>query len=146
LCPVSNYRGLPLTPKGPSNLGKALRFLKICIEREVKNQTEQERGDWNPLVFLMTDGKPTDKWDKDIEALGKKTNFVACGVGVDVMVDNLKKMTNKIVLMKDMNKDTFNEFFDFLSSTMTTASQRSDGRSDRLLLKPKYDNIKIVLT
>jgi hypothetical protein len=51
-----------------TSLGKALKLTKECIEREVQKTTSDAKGDWKPLVFLMTDGAPTDDWQKGLPA------------------------------------------------------------------------------
>ena len=64
---------LPLTPlgdvqiptivapeSGPTNMGAALKLLCKQVEKEVHLSTPERKGDWMPLLFLMTDGKPSD--------------------------------------------------------------------------------------
>src|ERR1044072_8042327 len=41
-------------------LGSALWLLKERLEREVVKNTADIKGDYKPLVFLLTDGQPTD--------------------------------------------------------------------------------------
>ncbi len=147
LCPISDYKGLPLKISGSSNLGRALTFLGECVKKEVRKQTMEQRGDWKPLVFMMSDGEPTDEWEEIAENMGKGVNLIACGVGADANTENLKKLGSQMVLMQNMTQEAFNQFIDFLSSTMTTASQRSEGRSDRLFIEQKeYTELKIVLS
>ncbi len=31
-----------------------------CVERDVRRSDGDTKGDWRPLVFLMTDGTPSD--------------------------------------------------------------------------------------
>ncbi|WP_371865504.1 VWA domain-containing protein, partial [Fundidesulfovibrio magnetotacticus] len=54
---------------GATSMGAALRLLKECIEREVKKSSSTQKGDWKPLIFLMTDGQPTDTWEAAAEDL-----------------------------------------------------------------------------
>ncbi len=144
LCPIGNYRGISLDIGGSSNLGRALRFLSDCIAKEVRKQTKERKGDWKPLVFLMSDGKPSDDWESVKKDIAANMNLVACAVGADADIASMKKLTEMVVMLKDMTQETFDQFIDFLSSTMTTASQRSEGRSDKLMIEPKYT--KIVLS
>jgi uncharacterized protein YegL len=45
---------------GGTALGKALEHLMAEIDRTVVKTTPDRKGDWKPIVFLMTDGHPTD--------------------------------------------------------------------------------------
>ena len=45
---------------GPTHLGAALELLIQKIKVEVHQSTETSKGDWMPLLFVMTDGKPSD--------------------------------------------------------------------------------------
>jgi len=147
LSPISDYKGIPLKVGGSSNLGRALHFLNKCIKEEVRKQTMEQKGDWKPLVFLMSDGDTTDEWESISKTIRTDINLIACGMGSDVKIDNLKQLTElkKVVLMKELTQETFDQFIDFVSSLTTTASQRSDSRSDRLSLEQKSYN-KIILS
>lgn len=39
-----------------------LRVLSQCMDSEIEKSTAEKKGDWKPLIFLMTDGSPTDDW------------------------------------------------------------------------------------
>ena len=60
---------LPLTPidelqlpeittpdSGPTHMGAALKKLLEMVDKEVNKGTPTQKGDWMPLLFLMTDG------------------------------------------------------------------------------------------
>ena len=60
---------LPLTPldelqlpeidtpeSGPTHTGQALKLLCEKIDSEVRMSTPEQKGDWMPLLFIMTDG------------------------------------------------------------------------------------------
>ncbi len=50
---------------------------------QVDTTTAEQKGDWKPLVFIMTDGIPTDDWQSGLEEFKKrKTAYtVACAAG-----------------------------------------------------------------
>ena len=51
---------------GTTALGEALSLTANRIDAEVQKTTAETKGDWRPLVFLMTDGGPTDDWRKGL--------------------------------------------------------------------------------
>ena len=53
----------PVFPiSGGTSLGTGLDFLMDSIDREVTRTTADAKGDWKPIVFLFTDGIPTDDY------------------------------------------------------------------------------------
>ncbi len=55
------------------------------VDREVLKSSPDQKGDWMPLLFIMTDGKPSDlqKYREMIPEV-KKRHFgevVACAAG-----------------------------------------------------------------
>lgn len=49
-----------VSPGGGSFLGAALELLETRVQMEVQRKDATHRGDWPPLVFILTDGKPSD--------------------------------------------------------------------------------------
>lgn len=45
---------------GGTSLGHAMDFLMMDLSLSVKKNSYEEKGDWRPLIFLFTDGNPTD--------------------------------------------------------------------------------------
>ena len=45
---------------GPTNTGKALELLFEKVTNEVKKGSPTQKGDWRQLLFVFTDGKPSD--------------------------------------------------------------------------------------
>ena len=52
-------------------MGGALSLLAERIDAEVHKSTPEKKGDWRPLVFIMTDGAPTDNWERGLEDFRK---------------------------------------------------------------------------
>ena len=62
VCPLTElmrFHEPPLEASGSTSLGAALRLLEQSIDREVRKSTATQKGDWKPLIFLMTDGHQT---------------------------------------------------------------------------------------
>lgn len=69
LTEIAMFNSPQLQATGTTQLGEALALLAEKIEQEVQKTTPEVRGDWKPLVFIMTDGVPTDDWKKGFEKL-----------------------------------------------------------------------------
>ena len=60
LTDLLSFKTPELVATGTTSLGEALSLTADCIEKEVVKTTYDTKGDWRPLVFIMTDGMPTD--------------------------------------------------------------------------------------
>ena len=109
---------------GTTALGAALKLLSECIEKEVRQTTPTQKGDWKPLIFLMTDGAPTDKWAPFADALKSKKpgNFIACAAGAQADEATLKRITDVVVRLNDLQPDALKQFFKWVSASVTTTS------------------------
>lgn len=65
LTELMQFEDPEIQARGATALGSALRLLRECIEREVRKSTAEQKGDWKPLVFMLTDGVPTDEWEEE---------------------------------------------------------------------------------
>ena len=45
---------------GPTHMGAALELLCQRYDAEVNMGSKEQKGDWMPLLFILTDGKPSD--------------------------------------------------------------------------------------
>jgi uncharacterized protein YegL len=110
---------------GSTAMGDALRVLQQCIDREVAKTTSTKKGDWKPLIFLMTDGQPTDSWEREADNLKKKRpgNLIACAAGSGADETSLKRITETVVKLNNLQPDTLKAFFKWVSSSIKTTSQ-----------------------
>ncbi|WP_413204213.1 vWA domain-containing protein [Rhodospirillum sp. A1_3_36] len=111
-----------------TSLGDALKVTKECIEREVKKTTAEEKGDWKPLIFIMTDGQPTDDWEKGLTEFRKaKTGMViACAAGPQADTSILKQITEVVVSLDTADSSTIGAFFKWVSASISTSSKKVD--------------------
>ncbi len=142
---------LPTIEAGSTTaLGAALSLTRDCIEREVEKTSAETKGDWKPLVFLMTDGMPTDDWQKGLEAFRKaKTGMViACAAGPKADSGVLKQITEVVVSLDTADQSTIGAFFKWVSASISTSSKKIDlnksDASDVSELPPPPPQINLV--
>src|SRR5665648_558629 len=58
LTELSMFQMPDIQANGTTALGDALSLLASRSDSEVAKTTLEQKGDWKPLVFLMTDGEP----------------------------------------------------------------------------------------
>jgi uncharacterized protein YegL len=113
-------------------MGAALRLLMDCLKRDVVRTTATTKGDYKPLIFILTDGQPTDDWQSAADALKapgmpKVANVIAIGCGPDVEIETLYRITDTVLLMTDVSAEAFRKLFVWLSASVQTASLKIEG-------------------
>jgi len=108
-------------------LGAALQLLGTCLKRDVVRTDRSTKGDYRPLVFLMTDGQPTDAWEDAANTIRglrepKIANLYAIGCGDDVDGGILYRITDVVLKMPDMSPEAFRKFFVWLTASVSSAS------------------------
>ncbi len=131
LTDLMNFQPPNIDAGSTTSLGEALKLTKSCIEQEVQKTTAEVKGDWKPLVFLMTDGMPTDDWQAGLQEFKQaKTGMViACAAGPNADTDILKQITESVVSLDTADTSTIQAFFKWVSASVTTASQKVDSGS-----------------
>ncbi|MFX0135584.1 MAG: VWA domain-containing protein [Candidatus Hodarchaeota archaeon] len=110
---------------GATSLGEALELLSNKLDTEVVKGTLEQKGDWKPLVFIMTDGMPTDNWQKGANELKKrKATVVACAAGLDAETSVLKQITELVVELKSASASDISAFFKWVTQSVTQSSQK----------------------
>jgi uncharacterized protein YegL len=126
LTDLSSFQMPELKASGGTSLGSALQLVSDSINREVAKSTPDVKGDWKPLVFLMTDGIPTDTWQNGLNAF-QNTKIgitVACAAGNGADVNLLKQITNTVVSLDTADAATIKAFFKWVSASVSTGSQK----------------------
>jgi uncharacterized protein YegL len=117
-------------------LGAALRTLTECLQRDVKKTTVTTKGDYKPLVFILTDGQPTDNWEQAADAVKqvgrpKMANVFAIGCGPDVDTDVLYRITDTVLVMPNLTPEAIRKAFVWLSASVQTVSSKVDGSMEK---------------
>jgi len=128
LTEVASFQMPSIDAGSTTSLGEALKLTKECIEREVQKSTYEVKGDWKPLVFLMTDGQPTDDWKQGLDEFRKaKTGMVvACAAGSGADTSILKQITEVVVSLDTADSSTIAAFFKWVSASISTSSKKID--------------------
>lgn len=126
LTELSAFQQPSIDAGGCTALGEALALLANKVDTEVVKTTAEVKGDWKPLVFIMTDGEPTDDLNKGLAEF-KKRKFgmvVACAAGQGANTDTLKKITECVVQLDTADSATIKSFFKWVSASVSTGSQK----------------------
>lgn len=128
LTELSQFQSPPISASGTTSLGAALKLLAERIDLEVTKTTAQQKGDWKPVVFLMTDGRATDAVQPGIDAINaaRVGTFVACAAGPDADTSDLKRITESVVSLDTTDSNTIKAFFKWVSASISTTSQKVD--------------------
>ena len=151
LTELPSFQAPALNASGTTSLGGALSLLASSIEREVAKTTAEEKGDWKPLVFIMTDGEPTDDWTKGFAKLKQaKTGMViACAAGHNADTSILKQITEVVVELATADSNTIKAFFKWVSASISTGSQKVDAGQKEVTglndLPPPPPEVNVVL-
>ena len=137
-----------ITPEsGPTHTGQALRLLCDVIDREVRLSSAEQKGDWMPLLSLMTDGKPSDiQLYQEMVSEIKKRKFgaiIACAAGMSAKTEPLKQLTDEVYSLDTVDSNAFTKFFKWVSDTIEVGN-RSIGATDDLQLPPPPPEVNIV--
>jgi len=137
------------TPEsGPTFLGAALELLIQQVDKEVRLSTAEAKGDWMPLLFIMTDGKPSDlQLFNEMAPQLRKRNFasiVGCAAGPKAREEFLKQLTNKVVSLDTTDAAAFQQFFEWVSASVSVGN-RSIGASSDVQLPPPPPEVNLVI-
>lgn len=127
LTEVLNFNPPKLTVGPGTCLGEALDLLVKALKTEVRTSTPTQKGDWKPIVFLLTDGMPTDDWQTALKRFKTETarmglNIIAVGCGEEVDVNFLRQVTPSVLLMKNATAGDFKAFFKWVSTSVSRVS------------------------
>ena len=152
---------LPLTPiedlqmpeittpdSGPTHMGAALEMLLERVDKEVNKGSVNQKGDWMPLLFLMTDGKTSDiQVFNSVVPKVKSSQFatiVCCAAGPKAKTDELKLLTDKVYQLDTLDSATLMKFFTWVSGIIGEGN-KSMGATDELILPPPPAEVNVII-
>lgn len=126
LTDLASFQMVDLKAAGTTALGAALSLLADKLENEVTKTTLEQKGDWKPIVFIMTDGVPTDDWQVGFQKLKavKKGLIVGCAAGNNADDKVLKEISDQVVRLSNTDADSISKFFQWVSASIATTSTK----------------------
>jgi uncharacterized protein YegL len=106
-------------------LGAGIRLLDQSLSAELVKTTPEQKGDYKPLIFILTDGQPTDEWKAaaaQFKRNHKSATVYAIGCGDDIDFSILREVTDNTFAMTQMDTDAFAKLFVCISSSVQSAS------------------------
>ena len=145
---LDQFQPPPLTANGSTAMGEALRILVQSIEDDLVLNTPTQHGDYRPLVFLLTDGEPTDKYREPLRRLkvlrgSQKPTIVALGCGSGVNSAMLHEVTDNVFLMHTVTPEAIRAFFKWISGSIAQTSRALGSNSEQttMLASPMIPGI-----
>lgn len=132
----------PIFPVGGgTSLGSALNHLMDSMDKELVKTTMEQKGDWKPIVFLFTDGTPTDnpsaafaRWNQKYR---RKANLVAISIGDNADTHLLGQISDNVLRLGNTDEMSFKAFFKWVTASIqATSVSVTDMGDDSVALAP----------
>lgn len=123
-------------PKFPigsgTSLSSGLGHLMFELRKNTVKTTAEVKGDWKPIVFLFTDGVPTDNTQNAINEWktnwARTANMVSISFGREADIDVLKQLTNDVILFKNTDANSYRHFFKWVTDSIKTSSESIESK------------------
>lgn len=113
-----------------TSLAHGLGHLMFEMRKNVVTTTTEQKGDWKPIVFLFTDGVPTDDTLGAIREWKSKwqtgANMVAVSFGDGADLHLLGELTQHVMLFKNTTPASYKAFFQWITASIKTNSVNVD--------------------
>ena len=137
---------------GGTSLSSGLNELMNAISRDVVKTTFERKGDWKPLIFLFTDGVPTDDTEQAIERWNSNyknsSNLVIISLGENTNFELMGRLSNQVLKFNNTSASSYKEFFKWITASIKTTSERvnTDNKDGINLVKINSELIESINT
>lgn len=126
---------------GGTSLGAALDYLMDDMDKSLVKITTEQKGDWKPIIFLFSDGTPTDgptsafaRWNNKYR---RKANIVAISIGDNVNTQMLGQISDNVLRLNSTDEMSFKAFFKWVTASIkATSVSVTDVGDDDVKLAP----------
>jgi uncharacterized protein YegL len=112
---------------GGTSLGEGLNHLMRDMGQTLVKTTMERKGDWKPIVFLFTDGAPTDNFQSALDTWNRdwknKSQVVAVSFGTGADLSVLYRLTDNVMLFKNSDANSYKAFFKWITASIQASSQ-----------------------
>ena len=130
-------------PKFPigsgTSLSNGLGHLMYELQKNTVKTTYEVKGDWKPIIFLFTDGTPTDDTTISInqwkQNWSKKANLIAIAFGDNIDTSILAQLTDNVLIFNNSATEDYAKFFKWVTDSIKTSSIRKNATVQTHLLK-----------
>lgn len=125
LTELVNFQAPDLQVNGLTSMGAALSLVKQRADAELNTSSAEVKGDWKPMVFIMTDGLPTDDLESGLRDFksGNWGIIVGCGVD-DADTAALKQIAGEaVVTLSTSDSTAMSAFFKWVSASISVGSK-----------------------
>lgn len=125
LTELVNFQVPDLQANGVTAMGGALSLVKQRADQEVNKSSAEVKGDWKPMVFIMTDGLPTDDLQKGLQEFKQGNWGIIVGCGVDnADTAALKQIAGEaVVTLSTSDSTAMSAFFKWVSASVSFGSK-----------------------
>ncbi|GHU77079.1 tellurium resistance protein TerY [Spirochaetia bacterium] len=131
---VDQFHWNKIDAAGVTDFGAACRELNEKLS--TKAFMKEAAGSYAPAIFLLSDGDPTDDWQRYLEELKQNNWFkaavkVAVAIGGDANKDVLKEFTGTMeAVLETNNAATLKKMIKFVSVRASQVASKSSNVSD----------------
>lgn len=118
-----------LSTGGTTNLGEAFDILNNSLDNDIKANIPggKEKGDYKPLIFVLTDGVPDSGWEYSKNKImnrvkNKLVNIITVGCGTGIDEQCLKDISTGISFKMSNTDADFKQFFKWVTQSAVAAS------------------------
>lgn len=127
-----------------TNLGVGLDALRSEFDISLKKTSHETKGDWKPIVFLFTDGRPTDNPRLAIEnwkkSYGSSAFFISISFGANTDQEILSWISEHNLILESTDKNSFSKFFKWVTASIKATSQSIANTSNQIIDLSKDSN------
>jgi len=152
LIPFDKFEPPALSANGQTPLGQAFWLLIESLDKDVKTPVKGKgKGDWKPLVFVLTDGMPTDEWQEPHNEILKRQakkviSIITVGCGPHINQQNLKDIATGPTFNMDNDDASFKKFFQWVTQATKTVAKSvtQPGGGEKPTISPPPAGIQFI--